>query len=1358
MSEQTFQRLSHRISQDEWGIGAWITVLSLAAWVRWLDPALLALAAVALVLSLLAPRFRSGAGAFAAVALILAVLAAFGGSRELDRIALDWESIREVREDEVQALLSGAMDRTIEEGDLALELLLATPIEEATASPTLASIRRATRMEALAIFDGDGQLVSWDGTHHGRIPAAARAGESLYLYAERPLFGYLYFTAPMPDGEGTAMAARLLRSDLPPTLNGADGGFASQFEAATGAVVQISTAERIEGESVWDLRWENEVLLSVALAPVTQAQLRERLVARWGGIVTVLLLLAWLLLARATAASGGSRLPAGLSVVAVVLLLPVGALMGLPALFSPADFLLPGPLDITLGRLLVLGAVGALLVGFLRTPSGGLVRALLGVTAALAGYATVLWFFRNGAAPELLAGGDIEWVGYTVTLGLFLSLVGAVTLRPIRSDDLTGRRYGFLLLSLVAAAALSIALTFRVFTGPVLPWSVLLLWALPFLFATMGLDSGDGMRAPGLRWLVAIVLGMSLALPFAFGDRVTARMTVAEREVERLGTRVDPYLEFLLHRMGEEAAELRRADRDPVEILYGAWMGSGLGWEGYPIWLTHWSPDGMPVEELMVGVSEERPPIPVELVDEADDTGNVVIRRFEFADMHYVAVVPLPEGGRVTAVLPPRRALAPASPLGPLLTPDRPGRETLVLIPLLPGEVPGETGVFRWIPTEEGWQAELYLAYPDEVYHAHYIVDLPGRVLLVARGALVTLALVLALGLLWLTGRWLAGGSLARALHWPRIASSFRTRVTLALFAFFLVPTLVFGMMAYRTLHGASVRAAEVLAERAVEDAAGWFLELDREMGQLSRRVGSDLLLYDRGELTDSSLPALTELGLYPGWLPRRVHRTMEEGEELMMTLPASLGGWDYVVAYRRVTGQQVLAAPAPVEVGAMALRQREITDLLAFAVVLGAGLSILLALVVGRALARPIHTLQVASERVGAGNLGVHIPEDRTDEFGSVFSAFNRMVRRLRRARKALIRSTRRSRAIVEEVATGVVALDSEGRVVLANPMAENLLGVELPSGTHLSSREGDRRGGADEFFRWLAGYFRDDLEEESVELQVASRRIRVRARRISRRGPRGGAVVSLEDVTDELRSERILAWGEMARQVAHEVKNPLTPIKLGVQHIRRAWRDQRPDFTQILEGNADAILREIDRLAKVATGFSRFAAPDGGPDLPLEPVRVEKAVDEVLTLYQAGDGPVEFDFEAESGIESVRAREAEFKEVLVNLLENSRAALSNGGAVRISARSRGTRVEVTVEDDGAGIPREDLPRIFDPYFSTRSSGSGLGLAIVRRLVESWGGEVTVESVQGEGTTVRLSLPRWSVREGETGGDPEIG
>ena len=216
------------------------------------------------------------------------------------------------------------------------------------------------------------------------------------------------------------------------------------------------------------------------------------------------------------------------------------------------------------------------------------------------------------------------------------------------------------------------------------------------------------------------------------------------------------------------------------------------------------------------------------------------------------------------------------------------------------------------------------------------------------------------------------------------------------------------------------------------------------------------------------------------------------------------------------------------------------------------------------------------------------------------------------------------------------------------------------------------------------------------------------------------------------EERAARVVAWGEMANQIAHEIKNPLTPMRLGVQHLMRVFRDGRP-IGPTLEETSKRILGEIDRLDTIARAFSRFAAPaEGRP--AAEPTPLAEVCREVVALYGIAPGaaPVRLEVGRDP---VVLAQRDEIKEALINLLENAR----NAEARSITVRVDGPRM--SVRDDGVGIPADRLPRIFEPRFSTTTSGSGLGLAIVKRLVEGWGAVIEVTSQPNVGTEVTIGF-----------------
>jgi two-component system nitrogen regulation sensor histidine kinase NtrY len=451
--------------------------------------------------------------------------------------------------------------------------------------------------------------------------------------------------------------------------------------------------------------------------------------------------------------------------------------------------------------------------------------------------------------------------------------------------------------------------------------------------------------------------------------------------------------------------------------------------------------------------------------------------------------------------------------------------------------------------------------------------------------------------------------------------------------------------------------------------------------------------------------------------------------------MPEKLEGVTGMFGYRvlpTVGGALVLAAPARVDDFMLERRRRDLSVLVLFATALGAAAALWLSAGAARQLARPIGALRSAAHAVARGESELPFDANAVSEFLPVFSAFRAMARDLGESRAALVEAQRRTDAVLRTVASGVIAVDENGRVILANPRAEALLGKVPAPGEAVSAL------GVPGVTARLAGFLRSAQDQDGFETEREGRTLRGQLTRLAG----GGAVLTLDDVTELARAQRVLAWGEMARQVAHEIKNPLTPIRLGVQHLRRAFG--RPEYEAVLDQNVSRILTEIDRLDEIARAFSRYgSAPEEGP--PAEPTDVEAVVRDVVALETLGEGRVHFAYDVVGGpVPPALARADELREVLLNLFENARLADARSvtATIRVATREdTSPRVQIEVADDGSGIPADVLPKIFEPHFSTRTSGSGLGLAITRRLVEGWGGEVTIESTSGKGTSVRVTL-----------------
>jgi nitrogen fixation/metabolism regulation signal transduction histidine kinase len=469
--------------------------------------------------------------------------------------------------------------------------------------------------------------------------------------------------------------------------------------------------------------------------------------------------------------------------------------------------------------------------------------------------------------------------------------------------------------------------------------------------------------------------------------------------------------------------------------------------------------------------------------------------------------------------------------------------------------------------------------------------------------------------------------------------------------------------------------------------------------------------------------------------------------DELELTMDARAAGRPTRIGYRVVgpgiPGEQaVIAVPRLLDDESVRQQQEDLALALVLATVVGLLGAMYLAGFAARRLAKPVGALREAALAVGRGSEPQPFPLGAPREFEPVFTAFDRMARDVRRSQEALEEARLRTARVLANVATGVIAVDDGLRVTMANPRASELIfggsetlapGNVLPQATS---------AGWAPVWQAVADFIaanRDVIQER--EFEIAGRQIRVQLALLG--AAPDGCVIAIDDATAITKAARVLAWGEMARQVAHEIKNPLTPIRLGIQHLQRVrggGKAESATFEATLKETAERILAEIDRLDGIARAFSRFGAPppeSAGEQLPLEPVDLAGTAREVVQLYDLG-GATKFEVRVSDGAPPpALARKDEVKEVLVNLLENARNAEAKRVTVQIAASGR----QLVVADDGRGVPAEALPRVFEPTFSTTSSGAGLGLAIARRLVESWGGAITLESGPGKGTRVTLTL-----------------
>jgi nitrogen fixation/metabolism regulation signal transduction histidine kinase len=236
-------------------------------------------------------------------------------------------------------------------------------------------------------------------------------------------------------------------------------------------------------------------------------------------------------------------------------------------------------------------------------------------------------------------------------------------------------------------------------------------------------------------------------------------------------------------------------------------------------------------------------------------------------------------------------------------------------------------------------------------------------------------------------------------------------------------------------------------------------------------------------------------------------------------------------------------------------------------------------------------------------------------------------------------------------------------------------------------------------------------------------------------------GMAAELKEQRDQLeRTHRLEAWAEMARQVAHEIKNPLTPIQLSAEHLQRVHADRGEPLGPVLDGCVTAILGQVRLLRQIASEFSSFASSPTARRAPADPVQL---VHEVVEPYRVGlEGRIAVQNEVAGPLPPVVVDRTLVARALANIVENALHAMPGDGRLRLTSRVEDGAVAIRIEDTGFGMDEEALGRVFEPYFSTKTTGTGLGLPIARRNIELSGGSIAVESRKGQGTAVTIRLP----------------
>jgi nitrogen fixation/metabolism regulation signal transduction histidine kinase len=435
----------------------------------------------------------------------------------------------------------------------------------------------------------------------------------------------------------------------------------------------------------------------------------------------------------------------------------------------------------------------------------------------------------------------------------------------------------------------------------------------------------------------------------------------------------------------------------------------------------------------------------------------------------------------------------------------------------------------------------------------------------------------------------------------------------------------------------------------------------------------------------------------------------------------------------------------------------------LTLSLVLVAGLmaALIAAFHTARRLVQPVADIARGTRAVAEGDYEQQLPQPKhDDELAFLVSSFNAMTRRIAQARDAADRSQQAveaQRAYLETVlgrlSSGVMVFDAEQRLRTANPAARQILHLALAEdeGPTLAAMQHDHP----RLSRWAEAVQQhlDAAQDWRAEVTLFGGEGRqILMCRGSPLPEPGSHVVVFDDVTTLVMAQRDAAWGEVARRLAHEIKNPLTPIQLSAERLRHKLLGKLPENDAgLLDRATRTIVQQVEAMKAMVNDFSNYART---PQMQTEPVVLDRLVSEVLDLYRSAGGDVSLQVALGAADACILGDPLRLRQVVHNLVKNAQEAMEGhpGGKIQVGTAlvpaAEGPMVELRIEDDGPGIEPELLGRVFDPYVTTKTKGTGLGLAIVKKIIEEHGGIIRAEN-RDRGASIKARLPVWQ-------GDPD--
>ena len=505
-------------------------------------------------------------------------------------------------------------------------------------------------------------------------------------------------------------------------------------------------------------------------------------------------------------------------------------------------------------------------------------------------------------------------------------------------------------------------------------------------------------------------------------------------------------------------------------------------------------------------------------------------------------------------------------------------------------------------------------------------------------------------------------------------------------------------------------------------------------------------MYYWRGLVYASSKAGLFTAGLLPRRIPGEIYsgltllghkvsmRTNQAGrsEYLELYAPLTVPGISFGQT-RLIVSLPLLAQQAETAEQIESLRRRSL---------LGTAAVVLVIMALGARLARrftaPITDIVEGTQRIAAGEASLDLRPAEL-ELATLVEAIDDMAARIHEGRQELLREKRVVDRMVENITAGVVSLDKRGQVLMVNRVAGEMVGVHVGQELDAVMDVTERLAPLAEFLASVPG---SELTQRTVVLKDAGGKEKEWTL-VWVPIPGAGepsALLVLEDVTEVLQGQRLQAWAEMARMIAHEIKNPLTPIRLSAEHMQEVYKTDPDGFSAVFESCTANILTQVGELQEIASEFSTYSRI---PKIEPRPGDLLEVVEKIVDAYR----PISAQDVQVKLLTQQRGVEGTFDAKLLgravrNLLENAVRAAPKGGKVEVTVEQSDGEARIAVRDNGSGVEESLLGRIFDPYFSTHDAGTGLGLPIAKRIAEEHGGEIVARNRDSGGLEVTITLP----------------